>query len=239
MPLLQTRPASALRTSPNKLLASLPEADYRRLLPLLHPLSLRFQHVLLKPAGTLSTIYFPGDGVCSITQVMRNGRAVEVATVGNEGFIGINALFGGDRWSVVKVPDRAAQAMSVRAFQHEMNRRGPFAEAINRYAQGFVALLMRSAACNALHSVEQRCAQWLLTTRDRAGRNEFPLTQEFLAVMLGVRRPSVTLAVGAFQRTGLIDYGHRRIVILDRAGLESASCECYADTKKHFTRLLT
>jgi CRP-like cAMP-binding protein len=238
---MQTRPASALRTSPNKLLASLPVADYRRLLPLLHPLTLPFQHVLLKPAGTLSTIYFPGDGVCSITQVMRNGRAVEVATVGNEGFIGINALFGGARWlagAVVKFPDPAAQAMSIRAFRHEMNHRGPFAEAINRYAEGFVALLMRSVACNALHSIEQRCARWLLTTRDQAGRNEFPLTQEFLAVMLGVRRPSVTLAFGALQRKRLIDYGNRRIVILDRAGLESASCECYTFLKRQLGRVL-
>jgi CRP-like cAMP-binding protein len=239
---LQTRPASALRTSPNQLLASLPVADYRRLLPLLHPLSLPFQHVLLKPAETLSTIYFPGDGVCSITQVMRNGRAVEVATVGNEGFIGINAVFGGDRWfagAVVKVPDRAAQAMSVRAFQHEMNRRGPFAEAINRYAEGFVASLMRSVACNALHSVEQRCARWLLTTRDRVRRNEFPLTQEFLALMLGVRRPTVTLALGTLQHRGLIEYGHRRLAILDRAGLEAASCECYSAVTRHFGRLLS
>jgi CRP-like cAMP-binding protein len=98
---------------------------------------------------------------------------------------------------------------------------------------------MQSVACNALHSVEQRCARWLLTTRDPSGRNEFPLTQEFLAVMLGVRRPTVTLAVGALQRTGLIDCGHRRIVILDRAGLEAASCECYAVIKRHFARLLS
>ncbi len=232
--------ASSSRTCPNKLLASLPAADYRRLRSVLNPISLPFQYVLLKPGETLQTIYFPGDGVCSITQTMRNGRTVEVATVGNEGFIGINALFGGDRWlagALVKVPDSAAQAMNVRAFRDEMNRRGPFVNLINRYAQGFVAFLMRSVACNALHSVDQRCARWLLTTRDRVGRNEFPLTQEFLAVMLGVRRPTVTLAVGALQRAGLIDYGHRRMIILDRAGLEAASCECYAAVKKHYPRL--
>jgi CRP-like cAMP-binding protein len=173
---------------------------------------------------------------------MRNGRTVEIATVGNEGFIGVNALFGGDRalgGVLVKVPDAAAQAMTVRAFQREMNRRGPFSKLMNHYAQGFVALLMQSVACNALHSVEERCARWLLTMRDRVGRNEFPLTQEFLAVMLGVRRPTVTLAIGALQRAGLINYGHKRMVILDRAGLEATCCECYAVIKKHFPRLLS
>jgi CRP-like cAMP-binding protein len=170
---------------------------------------------------------------------MRNGRTVEVATVGNEGFIGVNALFGGNRslaGAVVKV-DGSAQAMSVSAFQREMNRRGPFSRLINSYAEVFVTLLMRSVACNALHSVEERCARWLLTTRDRVGRNEFPITQEFLAVMLGVRRPTVTLAVGALQRSGLTDYGHKRMVILDRAGLEAASCECYMMLKRQFARL--
>lgn len=233
---------SVLRTSPNRLLANLPAADYRRLLPLLQPLSLPFQHVLLKPSGALSTIYFPGDGVYSITQVMKNGRSVEVASVGNEGFIGINALFGGERWlagAVVKIPDDTAQAMSVSAFQREMDRRGPFANTINRYALEFVALLTRSVACNALHSVEQRCARWLLTTRDHAGRNEFPVTQEFLAAMLGVRRPSVTLVFAALQRKRVIDYGHRRIVIVDHAGLKSASCECYTVIRRQLGRALS
>jgi CRP-like cAMP-binding protein len=233
---------TAGRTSPNKLLAGLPVADYERLRPFLDPISLSLGHVILEPGDTLRRIYFPGEGVCSITQVMRNGRTVEVATVGNEGFIGINSLFGGDRWlagAVVKVPDRSAHAMSLSVFRREMRRQGAFARAANRYAQGFVAFLMRSVACNALHSVDERCARWLLTTRDRVGRNEFPLTQEFLASLLGVRRATVTLTIGALQREGLIDFGRRRIVILDRAGLESASCECYAALKRQFARLLS
>lgn len=238
---MQTRRSSASRTSPNKILASLPAADYRRLLSVLDPISLPFQHTLVKPGETLQRIYFPGNGVYSITQIMKNGRTVEVATVGNEGFIGINALLGGGRWlagALLRVPDHAAQVMSVRAFRREMNLGGPFSKLMNRYAQGFVALLMQSGACNALHSVQERCARWLLTMRDRVGRNEFPLTQEFFAVMLGVRRPTVTLAVSALRRSELIDYGHRRLVILDRAGLEAVSCECYAVVKRRFARLL-
>lgn len=202
---MPARRVSPSRTCPNSLLASLPPADYRRLLSVLQPKFLPFRHVLLKPGETVQTVYFPGEGVCSITQVMRNGRTVEVATVGNEGFIGINAVFGSDRMlgaALVKIPDGAAHAMSIGAFQREMKRQGAFSQVINRYAQGFVASLMQSVACNALHSVEERCARWLLTMRDRIGRNDFPLTQEFLAVMLGVRRPSVTLAVGALQAWG-------------------------------------
>jgi CRP-like cAMP-binding protein len=229
------------RTSPNKLLASLPVADYERLRPFLDPMSFALGHVILEPGETLRRIYFPGDGVCSITQAMRNGRIVEVATVGNEGFIGINSLFGGEPWlagAVVKVPDDSAQAMSLSVFRQAMRRQGAFARAANRYAQGFVAFLMRSVACNALHSVDERCARWLLTTRDRVGRNQFPLTQEFLAAMLGVRRATVTLTIGAMQRAGLIEFGQRRIVILDRTGLESASCECYQALKRQFARRL-
>ena len=228
------------RRSPNRLLARLPPADYRRLLPVLETMSFPFQHVLLEPGESLKRIYFPGSGVYSITRVMRNGRTLEVATVGNEGFIGVNALFGRERWlagAVVKVPDDQARVMSVSAFQREMNRGGPFSKAITRYAERFVAFLMQSVVCNAVHSVEERCARWLLTTRDRIGRNDFPMTQELLAVMLGVRRPSVTLAVNALQRSRLIQYRHKRLVILDRAGLEAASCECYAVIKRCFARL--
>jgi CRP-like cAMP-binding protein len=231
----------AARRPPNRLLASLPAVERRRLFAFLEAVSLPFQHVLLKPEQPLDKVYFPGSGVFSITHIMKNGRALEVATVGNEGFIGINALFGGEQWlagALVKVPDERAQVMSVTAFQREMNRGGPFSNIINRYAQGFVAFLMQSVACNAVHSVEERCARWLLTTRDRVGRNDFPMTQELLALMLGVRRPSVTIAVNALQRAGLIEYRHKRLRIVDGLGLEAASCECYVVVKKSFARLL-
>jgi CRP-like cAMP-binding protein len=231
---------SSLEAPANKLLAKLPAAERRRLLLVLEPLTLSSQQVLQKPGDPLHMIYFPGEGVYSITQIMDNGRMVEVAMVGNEGFVGINALFDGDRWLggvLIDVPDRAAQCMSVRAFRREMHRRGRFARLVNRYAQGFVASLMRSAACNALHSVEQRCARWLLTTRDHVGRNDFPLTQEFLSMMLGVRRASVTLALVALQRAGLIEYGRGRAVIIDRRRLERASCGCYVAVKRQFARI--
>jgi CRP-like cAMP-binding protein len=231
---------STLRTSSNKLLARLPAADYQRLLPVLHPISLPFQRVLLKPGETVQTIYFPGDGVCSITQTMRTGRTVEVASVGNEGFIGINALFGCDRalgGTLVNIADASAHAMTVKAFRREMKRRGPFSKLINGYAQAFVAALVQSVACSSLHSVEERCARWLLTTSDRLARKEFPLTQAFLADLMGVRRSTVTLAINALKSAGLVDHRHGHIVILDRAGLDAVACECYGVVKRHFCRL--
>ena len=239
---MQDRRSSPTHSCSNKLLARLPAADYRHISSVLEPVSFSLGDVLLTPGDVLDRVYFPGNGVCSITQIMRNGRTIEVATVGNEGFIGINALFGARRWSagaLVKIPDNAAHVMSINAFRCEVNRRRAFATLANRYAQGLVASLMRSVACNGLHSANERCARWLLTTRDRVGRDEFPLTQEFLALMLGVRRPTVTLALAALQRRHLIEYGHRRVVILDRRGLQAVSCECYSALKSHLVTLFS
>jgi CRP-like cAMP-binding protein len=226
---------SRKRTSRNQLLAALPDGDYRRLLPVLRTIPLPFKHVLQTPGEPAQHICFPNDGAYSITRLMEKGRMVEVATVGNEGFIGIDTVFGGTlafSGAVVKVPDGGARVMSIRSFHREMQRGGPFARVINRFTQKFVASLMQSAACHAVHSVEQRCARWLLSTGDRVGDDEFPLTQEFLAVLLGVRRPSVTIALGALQHAGLIEYGSGSVIILDRTALKDAACECYAIVKQ-------
>lgn len=197
--------------------------------------------VLQKADDAVQRIYFPGGCVCSITQVMADGQMAGTATVGKEGFIGIGALFEGDLEAgeaTVEIAEGAAQVMDAKEFRREMERRGPFYNVMCRYAHAFVASLMQSVACNALHPVEQRCAKWLLETHDRMGRDEFPLSQEVLAGMLGVRRASVTLAAGTLHRAGLVDYSYKRIVICDRTGLEAASCECYAAVKGYFARLL-
>jgi CRP-like cAMP-binding protein len=241
LPSTRNRPPPDPGQSPNRLLAALPVSEYQRLLPHLKTVPLKLKQILQKADEEVRTIYFPGGGVCSVVSVMEDGRMVEVATVGNEGMIGITAIFGDEPPStaaMVQVPEVEAQTMSVRMFKKEMERRGPFRELIARYCQAFIALIMQSSACNSLHPVEQRCARWLLMTHDRVGRDEFALTQEFLAVMLGVRRPTVTLVAGALQKAGLIDYGHKRIVILDRKALEAASCECHRVVKAHFDRLL-
>jgi CRP-like cAMP-binding protein len=227
--------------SPNKLLARLPAADYQRLLPHLETIPLPFKHVLHRGGDEVRRVYFPGGGVCSITHVMADGRMVEMATVGNEGLVGITAFFGGGLESgeaLVQVPDGSAQVLDVATFTREMERREAFYEAVNRYVQAYLIFLTQSVACNALHSVEERLARWLLASHDRMGQNDFALTQEFLAIMLGVRRSSVTLAFGALSRAGFIDHANKKIRIKNRRGLEGASCECYATVARHFDRLL-
>jgi CRP-like cAMP-binding protein len=229
--------------SPNKLLAALPAADYLRILPSLHTIPLKFKQMLQKYGEKVTTVYFPGSGVCSIVNVMQDGRMVEVATVGNEGMIGITAFLGGDfppgeTFVQVPVPNGETQLMTVAAFREEIDRRGPFHELMNRYTQALTAMIMQSTACNGLHSVEQRCARWLLMTHDRVGHDEFQLTQEFLAIMLGVRRPSVTIVMGTLHKAGVIDYGSRMTRVVNRKGLEAMSCECYSVVKATFARLL-
>jgi CRP-like cAMP-binding protein len=161
--------------------------------------------------------------------------------VGNEGCIGMSA-FGGDpesgQTAVVEIAKGDAQMMDAKVFQREVDRGTAFKNLIHRYSQAFVESLMQSVACNALHSIEKRCARCLLDIRDRVGGNDFPLTQDVLATMLGVRRASVTLATGALHRAGIIDNVHKSIIIRDPAGLEATACECYALVKGHFARLL-
>jgi CRP-like cAMP-binding protein len=202
-------------------------------------MTLPVNHVIHSPGRPVHTVYFLHTGACSISRSTGGGRAAEIASVGNEGFVGIEALFGLERMlcrAIVTIPDDAS-AMPVSAFRREMRRRGAFAALVNAYAEHFVTSLIQSVACNALHTVEERCARWLLTMRDLAGRNDFVLTQESLARALGVRRPTVTLTIGTLRDQGLIDYRRGRMVIVDPAGLKSsASCECYGVLRKHAPR---
>ena len=163
-----TRPPP--NASPNKLLAALPEADYRRISSSLTTVPFPFKHVLHKDGGKIDAVYFPSGGVCSITNVMSDGRMVEVATIGNEGVVGLTVFFGGDvsvGEAFVQVPNGDAQAMPLDAFRRELDRRGAFFALIGRYGQALQALIMQSAACFSMHSVEERCCRWLLMTHDR------------------------------------------------------------------------
>ena len=174
---------------------------------------------------------------------MEDGGTAEVGTIGREGMVGC-AVFFGDRQSHTQVivqiaGDADPYKMPVAAFMAEMEQRGAFFNRVIRYHQAQAIQIQQTSACNALHPAEQRCCRWLLMTRDRVGNDEMKLTHEFLAIMLGVRRPTVTLVVGALEKAGLIVNGDRgAIKIADRKGLEAASCECYATVKTNFARLL-
>lgn len=198
------------------------------------------KEILLKRGAPIRYVYFPNGGVCSVTAMMTNGMAVEVATVGDEGLIGIAAFFGGQAMpgeSMVQVPDTNAERMSLESFQVELAQRGALYDAVSRYAQATIALIMQSTACMALHQVQERCCRWLLMTHDRVRSDRFGLSHEFLAMMLGSTRPTVTLVAHGLQQAKLIRYRHAQMTILNRRGLEALSCECYATIKAEFDRL--
>jgi CRP-like cAMP-binding protein len=228
--------------SANKLLSALPPVDWQRIAPYLTTVPAPFQHVFHKQDGPIEDVYFPSSGAWSLTKTMEDGATAEVATIGNEGMLGA-AVFFGDRQAhtqcIVQIAgDVDAVKMPVAAFLAEMELRGAFYNRVIRYYQAHSIQIQQTTACNALHPAEQRCCRWLLMSRDRVGRDELKLTHEFMAIMLGVRRPTVTIIAGTLEKAGLIS-GHRGTInIIDRAGLEAASCECYATVKAHFARLL-
>jgi CRP-like cAMP-binding protein len=227
--------------SGNKLLGALPPEEFRRLQPFLRIAPLT-QGTVLHPAGEpLEAIYFPADGLCSVMMTMEDGRRVEVATVGNEGMVGIAAFLGSDRAAgetIVQIPGAFAYVMATQLFAEEISRGGPLYELVRRYSQALIAYVTQAAACNGLHAADQRCARWLLQSHDRVGRDRFELTQEFLAIMLGVRRATVTIIAQQLQRAGLIHFRRRLVTIVDRRGLEKTACECYGVIRGHFDRLL-
>lgn len=224
----------------NKLLACLPAEDFARIKPHLKTITMKARQIIHRRNEAVRDIVFPNGGVISVTTVMNDGAMVEVATIGHEGLVGISVLFGGEMMSaetMVQVPDTSAETMSAEAFTQEFARGGAFHECVQRYCQGLLTLMMQSTACMALHPVHERCCRWLLMAHDRIRRDEFELSHEFLAMMLGSTRPTVTVVAGTLQKAGLIRYRHGHVTILDRPSLEDASCECYATVKANFERL--
>jgi CRP-like cAMP-binding protein len=224
----------------NRLLAALPADELARLAPNLSETTLEQHRKIEVPDTPPTHVLFPWGGVCSLTTVMRDGRVVEVGTIGNEGMAGMSVYFGGllpDTMTVVQVASPGAHAMRAGLFTAELARQGPLYQLIRRYSQALLALIMQSAACNGLHHVDQRCARWLLMSQDRVG-DTIEITQEYLASMLSVRRSSVTEVAKRLQALGLIKYARGRITILDRRGLEKLSCECYAVVRANFDRLV-
>jgi CRP-like cAMP-binding protein len=227
----------------NQLLAALPADDFRRLLPYLTTAPTHVKQVLQKSGEPLRTVYFLNGGVASITTMLLDGTTVEAATIGDEGMLGIEAFLGADAVApgetLIQVPDTNAEVMSVEDFRREVAGPGAFHEIVGRYVQVLIAQMMQTTACNAVHQVPQRCARWLLMTHDRMHEQDFHLSHEFLAVMLGVQRSTVSVIAGTLQEAGLIRYVHGRVTVRDRTGLEAASCECYPIIRAHFDRLRT
>src|SRR4051812_40406139 len=235
---MANRPTSPTGPS-NRLLDRLPEATRDKLRPLLQPVELEFERVLYEMNGPIQYAYFPAGAVLSALVVMEDGNLIEVATVGHEGLVGHYGSGGktSPHRVVVQIGDGGHRVAS-RVLQDQATGDGPLKDLLTAYHIAFMAQVSQSVACNGLHRLEQRCCRWLLMSRDRLGSDDIRLTHEYLAIMLGSRRASVTDVLGPLQEAGLVSSQRGLIGILDGAGLEARSCECYAVVRDEYDRLL-
>jgi CRP-like cAMP-binding protein len=224
----------------NRLLAALLPDDLLSLRAHLERVPLVDGRILFDANEPITHVYFVEAGVVSVTAAFQNGSTAEMATVGREGVVGVSTLLGSDaalgRYQV-QVPGSALTVEASR-FQGALRKSPALLAVCQAYARAFLGQALQTAACNSVHTVEQRCARWLLMSHDRRDGDTFALKQELLAKMLGVCRPTATVAAGALQRAGLIRYSRGVLTVLDRPGLAVASCECYRVIRDHFERLL-
>jgi CRP-like cAMP-binding protein len=216
-------------TIKNRLLAALPSAELDQFYSNLHPVTLPQRQILYAAGAPIEEVYFVDEGLGSVLNAMANGTTIEVGMIGMEGVIGVPALLGAEisaQTVLVQIPG-AGYRISASRCKAIFDQSAAFRAVVLRFAEAMLNMAAQTAACNRLHSVEQRCARWLLMASDRIGSDTMPMTHEFLASMLGVRRAGVTTTAGDLQRSGLIRYHHGQLTITDREGLESAACECY------------
>ncbi len=237
--LIQTDSGSIART--NSLIHVLDESAWSRWSTMLEPVNLPLGHVLYESGCKLGHVYFPTTAIVSLLYVLENGASTEIAVVGREGLIGISLFLGGDTTPSRAVVQSAGMGFRMRSdlLMQEFTHSEAILHLLLRYTQALITQMAQTAVCNRHHSLEQQLCRWLLLSLDRIDGPELVMTQELIANMLGVRREGVTEAAGRLQQQGLIRYQRGRITILDRAGLEKRSCECYAVVKEEYRRLLT
>lgn len=232
----------ALAADPRKntLLAALPDSELERWRPHLEPSSMPLGRVLYESGGRLSHVYFPTTAIVSLLYVMEDGASAEIAVVGREGIVGISLFMGGESTPSRAVVQSAGAAFRLKAslMMQEFNRSGAVLHLMLRYTQALITQMAQTAVCNRHHTLDQQLCRWLLLSLDRLDGNEIVMTQELIANMLGVRREGVTAAASHLQAAGLIEYKRGHITILDRAGLEHRTCECYAVVRHEYDRLL-
>lgn len=224
----------------NELLGRLPQQEAELLLQRLRPARINAGGILCEPGAPLESVHFPTSCVFSSLVVMEDGSAVEASTTGNEGMIGVWLMAGetaGPHRVIQQVEGESLQ-MPAAEFRRVVSDSPSLRQLLERYALTLLQQSGQNAACNVRHTVEERMCRWLLTCADRAGKDELSLTQEFLSIMLGVRRQSVNLTAGVLQRAGFISYRRGGVKILDRAGLEQAACECYRVTHNMYDRMM-
>ena len=225
----------------NRVLRALPPDEYARLLPYLEPCALTPMEVLADAERALVHAYFPETGIISVLRRMRDGTLIEAYAVGSDGMVGIPQLLGdpgSPAGTVLGEVPGTGRRVALDTLRELLPSLPAFEALARRLLLALLDQVQQAVACNSLHTVEQRCARWMLMTHDRVPGDEFVLTHEVLAQMLAVRRAGVTVSAGALQKAGLITYGRGHVRILDRAGLEAAACECYAVVRAHTSRLL-
>jgi CRP-like cAMP-binding protein len=226
-------PQSIRPAAVNRLLSSLPGPEYKRLSSDLKLIRLEFGEVLYEPGDTMNHVYFPNDSIVSLLQAMSGRSTLEVGMVGNEGVVGLSVFLGVSVASTRAIVQGAGSGMrmSSAVMRQEANRLGSFHKLLHRYTHSWQNQVSQSSACHGFHPVEARLARWLMMSSDRLGSNEFPMTQEFMSSMLGVRREGVNKAAGTLQSAGLISYSRGMIAILNRPRLKKLACECYGIIK--------
>jgi len=241
MPSTASSALSAQTLEGNRLLALLDSDTRQRMLPALTLISYELGRVLYEPNRVITHIYFPLTAVTSVLSEMTDGTTVEVATVGREGMVGLPIFLGDETTflrTIAQIPGTALSMGRIDFLNLVEDKTSGLRRILLRYTQALFSQLAQQSACNRSHNMEERCARWILMTQDRVGHDEFPLTQEFLAFMLGARRASVTLAAGILARAGLIQYTRGKIQVLDRGRLEEATCECYGIIQREYERLI-
>ena len=232
-------PNPAPRPKDNRLLAALPDAEWQRWLPELEWVQMPLGEVLYESGGALSHVYFPTTAIVSLLYVMENGASAEIAVVGHEGLVGISLFMGGESTPSRAVVQSAGEGFRMKAAAiKDVFNHPPVLHLLLRYTQALITQMAQTAVCNRHHSLDQQLCRWLLLSLDRLKGSELIMTQELIANMLGVRREGVTEGALKLQKAGLIQYSRGRISVLNRPGLESRSCECYAVVKKEYDRLL-
>ena len=235
--------AKPLPHSPNqnRLIAALPTAEFERLAPHLECVPMLLGDTLYEPGEQLQHAYFPTTAIVSLLYNMESGVSAEFAGVGNEGVLGVSLFMGGDTTPSAAVVQTSGHGyrLAGRYLKEEFARGDLLQRLLLRYTQALITQMCQTAACNRHHSVEQQLCRWLLLTLDRLPSNDLVVSQELVAIALGVRRESITAAAGKLQRAGLIRYRRGHIAVLERSGLEAGACECYAVVKKELGRLLS
>lgn len=222
--------------SPNKLLAALPGREYRRMRPLLRTLSLPAEAAL--PHCGQTRVYFPGTGLCSIINRMADGSVIEVACVGSEGLVGLNALngeFPADRNGFVQVGDGTVEYIPLMLFERELARDGELREVVDSYCHSFLEAMIQAVACNRLHTFQERCARWLLSAHDRLGRARFELKTRFLARAMGAKNSEVSAVLANLEQLGVIRHDPVSVTVIDAVGLRRLACRCYDAMKRGYT----